>query len=121
MNKGKQMGEFSLKLVTITTSPGPGGLTLLTGNYEGTGEVGAIFLTATFAGRQSGTFSVTGVSFAKDGEATAATGSGQYEKNGVNHWRTEGTIQRSNGDERVVEGEIDLATRMWTGKMYTKA
>ncbi len=122
MNKGKQVGEYSLKMVTITTSPGPGGLTLLTGNYEGTStEVGAIFVTTTFAGTYSGTFSTTGISFSKDGEAITSTGSGRYEKNGTNHWRTEGILTRSNGDVRVVEGEMDLATRAWTGKQYEPA
>ncbi len=122
MNKGKQVGEFSLKMVTMTTAPGPGGLTLLTGNYEGTStEVGAIFLTATFAGTYSGTFSTTAISFSKDGEAITTSGNGRYEKNGTNRWRTEGIIRRDNGEERVVEGEIDLASRMWTGKGYEKA
>ncbi len=76
--KGKQIGEFSLKCITITVSPGPGGSTILAGNYEGTvSDVGVIFLTASFVGRQSGTWSATGYVFAADGQTISTTATGQ--------------------------------------------
>jgi hypothetical protein len=34
---GKAVGEFSLKMITITNTPGPAGSTLIEVNFEGTG------------------------------------------------------------------------------------
>ena len=121
MSKGKELGEFSLKTITITAIPGPGGSTMLQGNFEGTGTgVGTVILTATFVGRKSGTFSTTGVALADNGETVSTTGSGEFDSVGINRWRTVGALQRSDGQARVVEGEIDLASRSWKGKYFEK-
>jgi hypothetical protein len=73
MAKGKELGEFSLKSVTITASPGPSGSTMLQGNFEGPGTgIGTVILTATFVGRKSGTFSTCGGAFGDEGEIDLA-------------------------------------------------
>ena len=52
---GKAIGEFSLKAITATYSPGPAGGVLNQVNWEGTATgFGAVFGTATFAGGAKG-------------------------------------------------------------------
>jgi len=122
MNKGKQVGEFSLKCTTITVCPGPAGSTIRKCNFEGTlSSVGTGVLTVEFVGGRSGTFSLVGFVFRDDGETFSTTGQGQAEAIGIHRWRTTGIINRSTGDRRIAEGEIDLATRSWTGKQYEAA
>ncbi|HVN91162.1 MAG TPA: hypothetical protein VMT61_15220 [Candidatus Binataceae bacterium] len=122
MNKGKVIEETALKCATIAVSPGPGGSTMLTGNYEGSAPgLGKTVVTASFAGRHSGTFIAHGYSFGEDGETVSGTATGQYEKTGTNHWRTNGILERSTGETPIIEGEMDLATRTWTVRHCEKA
>ncbi len=122
MNKGKQVGEFSLKCTTITVSPGPGGSTVRACNFEGNvSGVGTVVLTVSFVGGRSGTYSLDGFVFRDDGENFSATGYGEAEAIGINRWRTTGILHRSTGETRIAEGEVDLATRSWTGKQYESA
>ncbi len=121
MNKGKQLGEIALKCTTLTVTPGPAGSPILTGNYEGSAPgLGTTVVTGSFAGHHSGTFIAHGYSFGEDGETTHGTATGQYEKTALNRWRTSGILQRSTGETRIVEGEMDLATRTWTVRHYEK-
>ena len=51
MASGKAIGEFSLKAITATYSPGPAGSVLDQVNWEGTASgFGAVFATATYVG-----------------------------------------------------------------------
>jgi hypothetical protein len=51
MASGKAIGEFSLKAITGTHSPGPAGSVLNQVNWEGTATgFGAVFGTATYVG-----------------------------------------------------------------------
>jgi hypothetical protein len=55
-------------------------------------------------------------------EYIAAAGiAGTYESSGKHHWRTQHVFQGSDGSSGVTEGEIDLATRSWTGEYFEKA
>jgi hypothetical protein len=66
---GKVIGEFSLKAITATYSPGPAGGVLNQVNWEGTATgFGAVFGTATFAGgAKGGSYSWCGEAFMDDG------------------------------------------------------
>ncbi len=121
MAKGKSVGEYSLKFTSFTLTPGPAGSILTQGNCEGTGTgFGTTFGTATFVGGKSGTFSWCGSSFLDNGEQNSHTGPGTYESSGKHHWRTQLFVEVSDGRALVSEGEIDLATRSWNGKLFEK-
>jgi len=67
---GKPIGEFSMKMITITNTPGPAGSLLIQVNFEGTATgFGSIFETATFiGGGKDGTFSIVGSAYMDNGE-----------------------------------------------------
>jgi hypothetical protein len=116
----KPIGEFSLKMVTLTTSPGPAGSPLIQANWEGTATgFGTIFGTANYAGNppKGGTFSWCSLAYLDDGNALSGIGQGTYENIGKHRWRTEGFFQISDGRRLTAEGEVDLASRSWKGKL----
>jgi hypothetical protein len=119
MASGKAIGEFSLKAITATYSPGPAGSVLDQVNWEGTATgFGAVFGTATYVGGpKGGTFSYCAEAFLDDGQAVTGIGQGTFESTGKHRWRTEGFIQISDGRRVATEGEMDLASRSWKGKI----
>jgi hypothetical protein len=122
MATGKSVSEFSLKFTSLTYSPGLGGSVIIQANYEGTGTgFGTIQGTGTFVGAKSGTFSVCTAAYLDDGEQLSAAGSGTYESSGKHRWRTQGFVQISDGRLLVSEGEIDLATKSWKGKLSERS
>ena len=123
MTKGKQLGDFSVKSTSATITPGPAGSTLTQVNFEGTAGgdfLGTVIFTATFVGGKSGTYNQCGTVYLDTGEEVSFTCVGTYESTGKHHWRTQHVYQLSDGSSGVTEGEIDLATRTWTGKVYEK-
>lgn len=125
MASGKQIGEYSFKFTSITNTPGPGGSVVQQANCEGTlkagGQSGTILLTGTFVGGgKSGTYSSCGVGYRDDGEVLRSSGSGSYESVGKHRWRTRGVAENSEGLSIATEGEIDLAERSWTGKLFER-
>jgi hypothetical protein len=119
MASGKQLGEFSLKAITATYSPGPAGSVLSQVNWEGTATgFGAVFGTATYVGGpKGGTFSYCAEAFLDNGDGLTGIGQGTFESTGKHRWRTEGFIQISDGRRVATEGEMDLASRSWKGKI----
>jgi len=115
----KAIGKFSLKSITSTLTPGPGGNVLNTVNWEGTATgFGALFLTSTFVGgSKSGTFSLCVTSFLDNGDGIDGNGSGRFESIGKNRWRSQAVTTMSDGRRVSGEGEIDLASRTWKGKI----
>ncbi len=115
----KPIGEFSFKMVTQTTLPGPAGSVLIQVNFEGTGTgFGAIFSTATFiGGGKDGTFSECGSAFLDNGDLLNGVGQGTYESKGKHRWSTASTMQLSDGRRLASAGEIDLAARTWKGTL----
>jgi hypothetical protein len=120
MAAGKAIGEFSLKIVTMTITSGPAGSVLNQVNLEGTATgFGSVFETATFiGGNKDGTFSMVGQAFLENGEGISGIGHGTYESNGKNRWKAKGTIELSDGRRQSNEGEIDLAARSWKGTIH---
>jgi hypothetical protein len=115
----KAIGEFSLKSITSTLTPGPGGSVLNTVNWEGTATgFGTLFLTSTFVGgTKSGTFSLSMTSFLDNGDGVDGNGSGRFESIGKNRWRSQAVTTMSDGRRVSGDGEIDLASRTWKGKI----
>jgi hypothetical protein len=116
---GKATGEFSFKLVATRNSPGPAGSILIEASWEGTGTgLGAAFVTATYVGGpKAGTYSTCGAAYLDNGDALTTIGQGTYESTGKHHWRTQSFVQISDGRRISSEGEIDLASRSWKGKL----
>jgi hypothetical protein len=55
-----------------------------------------------------------------DGEEISGAGTGTYESNGKHRWKTQGFVRLSDGRTVTTEGEIELATRSWKGKIFEK-
>jgi hypothetical protein len=115
--KGQQVGDFSLKFTSFTIAPGPVGPPTIHGNVEGTGAApkqGTVIGTATFVGSdKGGVYNLVGINYQDDGEVTALLRTGTYESSGKHRWRTE-----SSDLQMIGEGELDLASRSWKGKIY---
>ena len=120
MATGKALGEFSLKAITATYSPGPAGGVLSQVNWEGTATgFGTVFGTATYAGGpKGGSYSWCAAAYLDNGDSQTGMGPGTYESIGKHRWRTEGYIQLSDGRRVAGEGEIDLAARSWKGRIF---
>ena len=117
---GKAIGEFSLKAITATYSPGPAGGVLNQVNWEGTATgFGAVFGTATFAGgAKGGSYKWCGEAFMDDGSVLTGNGPGTVESVGKHRWSTKGYMDLSDGRRIATEGEIDLASRSWKGAIF---
>jgi|SRR5713101_5231446 len=121
MALGKQLGEFSFKATSFTFTPGPGNLVTVAINCEGTAaSFGAVLgtMTAVGAGQKSGTWSWCGVSYPETGDSVTGNGQGTFEGVGTNKWRTRGFVHISDGRTLAAEGEMELASRSWSGKLY---
>jgi hypothetical protein len=120
MAKGNELGVFSSTSTSATYLPGPGGGTLTQVNFEGTGTgFGTIGGTATFAGGgKGGTLSYCGAAYLDNGDQVTGAGTGTYESVGAHRWRTQLIVHISDGSAVLSEGEIDLATRTWSGKLF---
>jgi|ERR1051326_1545746 hypothetical protein len=115
-------GEYSLKSTSITVSPGPAGSTLSQVNFEGTATgFGAVLGTAIFVGDKSGTYSWCAQAYLDSGETLSGNGPGTFESTARHKWRTRGIVTLSDGRALNTEGDIDLATRSWTGVLSERS
>jgi hypothetical protein len=124
MASGKQVGEFSLKATTFTLTPGPAGSVLVQANFEGPATgFGTVLgtLTAASAGQKNGTWSWCAAAYLDNGDSVTGNGQGTFSSGGSNRWRTQGFIQISDGRIITSEGELDLATRTWSGKLLERS
>jgi len=119
MTFGKQAGEYSFKSTSATITPGPAGSVLSQVNFEGTATgFGAVIGTATFVGGKSGTFSWCAQGYPDNADSVTGIGQGTFESIARNKWSTSVISQISDGRAVGAKGEIDLATRSWTGTLY---
>ncbi len=122
MASGQQLGEFSLKIASLTFTPVPGGSTLVQANLEGTATgFGAVLGTGTFVVGKSGTHSWCGAAYLDNGDIIMTNGQGTQESSGRHKWRTQDVHHLSNGQTLGVEEEIDLAARTWSGKFFERS
>lgn len=120
MTTKQVLTEFSLKASSFSFSPGPAGGVIVQANFEGTATgYGAVCgtMNASPAGQPSGTWDWCGVTYPETGDSMTGTGHGTFSKSGVNRWVTKGLIQISDGRMGLWEGELDLAARVWNGKI----
>ena len=122
MATGKQTGEYSFKTTSLTLTPGPAGSILIQGNCEGPATgFGTVLGTATFVGGKSGTLSWCAAGYLDNGDQLTGFGSGTYDSIGKHRWQTQLVIQISDGRSIAAEGEIDLASRSWNGKLFERS
>jgi hypothetical protein len=124
MALGKQAGEFSLKATSFTLTPGPAGSVIVQANFEGTAtSFGVVIgtMTAASAGQKNGTWSWCAAAYLDNGDSVTGNGQGTFSSGGTNRWRTQGFIQISDGRNIGLEGELDLATRLWSGKLSERS
>jgi hypothetical protein len=126
MAVGKEIGVYDLKSTSVTLVPGKRDTTTVHINYEGelTGEHACtVFATMTLESPdgKDGTYTICARWFLDTGEILDAVGEGQTTLLGDGHkWLVAGVGKVSNGQNAAVEGEIDLATRSFTGKMFER-
>ena len=119
------VGEFSFKHQGSTYIKTEDGLDNYV-NFVGTAtDFGTVFGTLKVSNPLSGPVSNSGActwssqAFLDDGTTVTAHGEGSYEQlAGEQRWQIALTIQISNGDSLRSEGEIDLETLVFSGKIY---
>lgn len=123
MPVGKEMSSFSLTATSFTNLASDGGVMSAVGNFEGTvtGEIaGAVVLTLTLktSDMKNGTYTSVAGAFLDNGDVLNGEGSGCYESTGAHKWRLRGIDVLSNGSIIAIEGDVELATRSYNGKVY---
>ena len=121
MAVGKQIGEFSFKSTSFTYSAAG----TVQGNFEGSvkgeGLTGPVLGTLTAVGApgaKSGTCSWVGTAYLDKDEELHGQAEGTWESLGGHRWRVRGVNLLSDGRTIASDGEIDLATRSYSGKLY---
>ena len=71
-------------------------------------------------GGKSGTLSWCAGAYLDNGDQLSGTGSGTYESSGKHHWRMQLFVQISDGRSVTAEGEMDLASRSMSGKLFER-
>jgi hypothetical protein len=125
MAVGKEIGVYDLKSTSVTLVPGKGDTTTVHINYEGelTGALACtVFATMTVESPdgRDGTYKISARWFLNTGEILDATGEGETTLVEGHKWKVAGVAKVSNGQNAAVKGEIDLATRSFTGKMFER-
>jgi hypothetical protein len=122
MASGKQAGEYSFKTTSLTLAPGPAGSILIQANCEGPATgYGTVVGTLSVVGGKSGILSWCSEGYLDNGDELYGPGSGTHESIGKHRWRTQLIVQISDGRTVVAEGEIDLASRSWNGKLFERS
>ena len=121
MPRGKEIGEFSSTATAIRVL-GVGDDREIEVSSEGTvsGQLaGAIMNTVVFRGpNERGTYTDIGIGYLESGSAAEGVGSGVYWLASPGVWETRGTIQLDLGQTLVVEAQVKLADRSWSGKIF---
>ena len=115
---GKEIGEFSFKIASLTFSSGPDDSVLLQLNYEGRALNSIIALTVTLTPGKSGSYTAYGAQYLDNGDTNTTKSSGSYEGIGTHRWRTQGDVVISDGRTIHTEREVDLANQSWSGKVF---
>ncbi len=123
MQLGKEIGSFSTKTTSMTVTPGDGDALDVSANVEGSAKLDGANVTVVgtviFKGdAESGTLDWTARGFLESGGAISGKAHGTYQLTGPNIWQTTQIERLSDGRVIASRGEIDLAKRAWTGKIF---
>ena len=119
------IGEFSLQLTGAHTEKTDNGVNAHS-HWEGTATgYGTVFGTLTVplslaeTNPTSGTCTWAGQAFLEDGTSLIGVAEGTWQKvEGQHRWTTSMVGENSDGSRLRSEGEIDLASRSYTGKLF---
>jgi len=118
MALGKQVGEFSFKQTSITVGETSSQLNFH-GTAAGFGTVqGTLTVRTDEPGTPRGTCSWRGVGFMEDGKWVSGAGEGTWETGGTHKWRIRQYHSISDGRTVLSDGELELATLSYQGKLY---
>jgi hypothetical protein len=117
---GKQIGEFSFNITSLTFSAGPNDTVMIQVNCEGQAPGGTVALTLACTPGKSGRYTAFGANYQDNGDIITTKGMGTFESSGINRWRTQADVTRSDGSTIHTEGEMELASRTWKGKVFEK-
>jgi hypothetical protein len=117
MALGKEIGSFSFKLTSVSYA-GPEGSAQLNvdGKADRYGTVLGTLVLSGAPGAKNGSASWRGEGFLENGEVVAGTGEGSWQEIGKHKWRTRMIIRVSDGEIFASDGQLDLASRSYTGK-----
>ena len=122
----EQIGEFSLKHTGSTYAKAADGDLAQYANFEGTATgFGTVFGTLVFknplseVGTTSGTCQWAGQAFLDDSTNLGGLGEGTWEQlEGQHKWKINMNVDISDGSKHRSEGEIDLETLSFNGKIF---
>ena len=119
MSLGKELGDFKFKITSVSQSED---WSSISADCDGTGTgFGTVLGTIHFkgaAGEKQGMCSWRGQGFLDDGNEVTATGEGVWQSSGKHRWRIRSIHLISNGEVIATDGELDLASRSFEGKIY---
>jgi hypothetical protein len=120
MAMGKEIGEFSFKVTSVSyAADGSTVSANLDGTATGFGTVlGSLIFKVTAPGTKCGTCSYRGAGYLDDGSEVAGTAEGVWHASGKHRWRIRGINLLSSGQLVTSDGELDLASRSYKGKLF---
>ena len=119
MGFGKEIGDYSLTSKGMTLIDE----SVFTENWEGTANIDGAAATVIASleangDETGGEFELRVSAFVADGTVLRSRTHGTYEPSGGLKWRTRTIDHLSDGRTTAGEGEVDLATRSWKGKIF---
>lgn len=114
---GKEIGQFSFKLTSVGY-PGddPSAQLNVDGTATGYGTVLGTLTLRGEPGAKGGPATWRGDAFLDSGEMVHGVGHGVWEEIGRHKWRTRMIISVTDGQTFASDGQLDLATRSYSGK-----
>lgn len=120
MPRGKEIGEYSTQATSIRVV-GIGEDRQIEVASEGTvsGQMaGTVLITAVFSGpNDRGSYTDCSVGYLETGTAEGS-GRGAYWLSSTGVWETRGIVQLDSGQTVIAEGQVKLADRSWSGKLF---
>ncbi len=117
MALGKEIGNFSLKITSVSYADDGAATVDCDGTADGFGTVlGSLTFAAGEPEAKNGALRWRGGAFLDGGEVRQAVGEGAYEEIGNHKWRTRLIVTVSDGQIFGSDGVLDLAGRSLKGK-----
>ena len=119
MALGKEVGEFSYKITSVRHAKDDGTLVEVTcdGTATGYGTVLGTLIFESAPGAQDGTITFRAQGFLEGGVVVDGLGIGTFESSGTHKWRVRAVNKVSDGQTFASDGQLDLATRSFSGKL----
>ncbi len=117
MALGKERGEYSFKVTSVSYGE-TGPQVNVHGTATGFGTVQGTLSFQDEPGAKSGRCGFRGASYLDNGETVDVTAEGTWEVAGTHKWRVRSLNFTSDGQTFYDDGELELATLSYNGKIY---